>query len=66
MSTTTKEIIVTSNANSSRKKFKATGNRSNSKSFGGTPSASLPSPKFISGNNFGRMSIGIPIKKWNG
>jgi len=63
MSITSKEVIATSNKNSARKMIKVN-NRSNSKSFGaGTPSASLPSPKYISANNYGRKTIGVPNKK---
>jgi len=63
MSVTSKDVIVTSTKNSARKITKL-GSRSNNKSFGGgTPSASLPSPKYISANNYGRKTIGVPSKK---
>ena len=65
MSLTSKDIMVTSSKSSARKITKL-GSRSNSKSFGGAsiPSASLPSPKYISASNYGgRKTIGVPNKK---
>jgi hypothetical protein len=63
MSITSKELINTSNKSSSRKIVKV-GIRSNSKSFDkGVASAILPSPKYISANNYGRKTIGVPMKK---
>ena len=63
MSLTSKDIMVTSSKGSARKINKL-GSRSNSKSFGASiPSASLPSPKYISATNFGRKTIGVPNKK---
>ena len=63
MSMTSKDVIVTSTKSSARKICKL-GSQSKSKSFGGgTPSASLPSPKYISASNYGRKTIGVPNRK---
>jgi hypothetical protein len=64
MSLTSKDVIMTSNKSSARKMVTKPNIRSNSKSFGaGNPSASLPSPKYISASNYGRKTIGVPVKK---